>query len=360
MRGKILSLYLHIPFCNSKCGYCAFNSITNQGELKELYMQKLGVYLRHKLASLQEKVQFSSVYIGGGTPSVVRSSFYNDVFKIFVPFLQEGAEISIEANPNGLSLEWLQDLQSLGVNRLSLGVQSFSAEKLAFLEREHCRENTFNAIEFAQKVGITNLSIDLIYGTPLCTESLLEEELNMALSLPLSHISAYHLSLDSGSRFYREQQIAYKQSQKRFEDDFGGFVSIGHFVEAHLEKFLHYEVSNYGKISAHNLHYWRGGDYIGIGAGAVGCIGNVRTIMPNNIKMFMERFSEQIEVLTSEDKELEHLFLGFRSCVGVEIARIANQKKLQMLLQEGILYEREGRVYAKDYFLGDEIVLFLS
>lgn len=362
MQSENLSLYLHIPFCDSKCGYCAFNSKINKNHLQSIYMQKLAVYLRDKLKNLQQKckVQIASVYIGGGTPSVVESHLYADVFKEFLPFLENGAEISIEANPNHLSLDWLRAMRAFGVNRLSLGVQSFNRQKLAFLEREHRNENTFLAIDYAQKAGFENLSIDLIYGTPLCDEALLEQELKTALELPLSHISAYHLSLDPGSRFYRQKEQVYVESQKRFEGEFGGFLSIGHFIKAHLEKFLHYEVSNYGKISTHNLHYWKEGDYIGIGAGAVGCIGGVRTSMPKSIERFLEGFSEQKEILTQEDRELEHLFLGFRSCVGVERKKILNQKHLEILLQEGILFQKDERVFAKDYFLGDEIALFLS
>lgn len=362
MQSENLSLYLHIPFCDSKCGYCAFNSKVDKNHLKPLYMQKLAVYLRNKLRNLQEsrKVRIISVYIGGGTPSVVESHLYADVFREFLPFLKSGAEISVEANPNKLSLEWLRAMRAFGVNRLSLGVQSFDAQKLAFLEREHNNKNTFLAIDYAQNVGFKNLSIDLIYGTPLCSESLLESELKTALKLPLTHISAYHLSLDSGSRFYKEKERVYMESQKRLAEEFGGFLSIGHFVEAYLEKFLHYEVSNYGKISTHNLHYWKGGDYVGVGAGAVGCIGDVRTSMPNSIEKFLEEFSEQKEILTQEDRKLEHLFLGFRSCVGVEIEKISNQKNLELLLCENILIQKNKRVLAKDYFLGDEIALFLS
>lgn len=362
MQPLLTSLYLHIPFCNSKCGYCAFNSKTNKNHLKEIYMQKLGAYLRHKLGILSENhaVAITSVYIGGGTPSVVESHLYADVFSEFLPFLQVGAEISVEANPNHLSLEWLRDMRQFGVNRLSLGVQSFNAHKLAFLEREHTCSNTFLAIENAQKSGFENISIDLIYGTPFCNPASLKEELDIATSLPLSHISAYHLSLDKGSLFYQKRAQEYQDYQKSLEGEFGGFLSIGHFVAAHLEKSLHYEVSNYGRIAKHNLNYWAGGNYLGIGAGAVGCIQNIRTSMPSSIEVFLQQFDEAIEVLDEKDLELEHLFLGFRSCVGVEMTKIPNKQNLAVLLQEKILEQRGNRVFAKDYFLGDEIALFVS
>ena len=362
MQPLLTSLYLHIPFCNSKCGYCAFNSKINKNHFKDIYMQKLNMYLRHKLRILSETytIKISSVYIGGGTPSVVESRLYADIFAEFLPLLQTGAEISIEANPNHLSVEWLEDMRQFGVNRLSLGVQSFNEGKLAFLEREHSCKNTFLAIENAKKVGLENISIDLIYGTPFCNASSLKEELEIALSLPLSHISAYHLSLDVGSLFYQKHAQEYYDCQKCLEGEFGGFLSIGHFVAAHLEKFLHYEVSNYGRASTHNLNYWSGGNYLGIGAGAVGCINGVRTSMPSSIEVFLQKFDETIEVLDEKDLELEHLFLGFRSCVGVEVAKIPNRENLEILLQEKILEQRDNRVFARDYFLGDEITLFVS
>ena len=160
--------------------------------------------------------------------------------------------------------------------------------------------------------------------------------------------------------FYQKRAQEYQDYQKSLEGEFGGFLSIGHFVAAHLEKFLHYEVSNYGRIAKHNLNYWAGGNYLGIGAGAVGCIQNIRTSMPSSIEVFLQQFDEAIEVLDEKDLELEHLFLGFRSYVGVEMTKIPNKQNLAVLLQEKILEQRGNRVFAKDYFLGDEIALFVS
>ena len=168
------------------------------------------------------------------------------------------------------------------------------------------------------------------------------------------------MSLDKGSLFYQKRAKEYQDYQKSLEGEFGGFLSIGHFVAAHLEKSLHYEVSNYGRIAKHNLNYWAGGNYLGIGAGAVGCIQNIRTSMPSSIEVFLQQFDEAIEVLDEKDLELEHLFLGFRSCVGVEMTKIPNKQNLAVLLQEKILEQRGNRVFAKDYFLGDEIALFVS
>lgn len=362
------SLYLHIPFCHSKCGYCAFNSKTNQNHLQMFYMKTLAQYISHKFQTLLQKYQnlkITSVYIGGGTPSIVEAKAYEAIFAEIYPYLQPQAEISIEANPNTLKLEWLSLLKNLGINRLSLGVQSFDKAKLKFLERDHKVDSIYNAIDLALKVGLHNLNIDLIYGTPLCNVEVLEQDLKLACTLPLNHISAYHLSLDEGSRFYYKQQEKFGRIlSEDSNQEFGGFLSIGHFVSAYLQDkgFQQYEVSNYtkSKPSLHNLRYWSGEAYLGIGASAVGCIHNVRTTMPKNLEQFLDEFSEEEENLSPQDRLLEHLFLGFRSCVGVERERIPNTKNLEILLDCKKVIKKGARIYAQDYFLGDEIALFVG
>lgn len=329
-------------------------------------MKTLAKYLSYKLATLKEttKIKITSVYIGGGTPSTIESHLYELIFKEFLPLLQPKAEITIEANPNSLSQEWLNTLQSFGVNRLSLGVQSFNDKKLIFLERNHKMESTYNAMETALKAGLTNLNIDLIYGTPLCNVELLEYELETACSLPINHISAYHLSLDKGSKFYQKANKESFGGLMESDEEFGEFLSIGHFVKSFLQKqgFTQYEVSNYTKThpSYHNLSYWEGKEYLGIGAGAVGYAKGVRTTMPKNIEKFLSGFYEEKEVLNTQEKLLEHLLLGFRSCVGVKREKVPNTQNLKILLEEHKVEKRGERIYAKDYFLGDEIALFVS
>lgn len=319
-------------------------------------------YKIHKLLEENQSLQITSVYIGGGTPNSVESRAYSSLFTEFSLYLAPQAEISIEANPNSLSLEWLQTLQGLGVNRLSLGAQSFEDSKLAFLERHHRKDSIFYAIEMALKAGLENLSMDLIYGTPLCNASLITQELETACALPLSHLSAYQLSIDEGSRFYANKESL--GNLRDFDGKFEGFLSIGHFIKSYLQTkgFVQYEVSNYAKTSPsyHNLRYWEGKEYLGIGAGAVGYQGGVRTSMPKSIEKFLLGFYEKKEILSAQNQLLEHLFLGFRSCVGVEKEKIPNMRNLKILLEENKVEQNGERIYAKDYFLGDEIALFVG
>ena len=349
-------MYLHIPFCDSKCGYCAFNSKTNKNHLKHQYMQRLYDDLAEQLAFYGVS-KITSVYIGGGTPSVVESSKYQRIFEILYPFLKGNAEVNIEANPNSLTLEWMKNLKSFGVNRLSLGVQSFFAEKLRFLERIHREDSIYEAMENALKVGLENISIDLIYGTPFCAKEILEQEVQMASKLPINHISAYQLSIDEGSRFFVQQK-------REFSGEFEGYPSMGHFMKECLgqQGCVQYEVSNYarGCYSKHNLGYWEQKEYLGVGAGAVGCINGIRTYGVCEIEDYLKGKSGDREILKSKDIELEHLFLGLRSCVGVLESKITKKKALEILLNEKKVEKKENKIYALDYFLGDELALFLG
>ncbi|MDE5603941.1 MAG: radical SAM family heme chaperone HemW [Helicobacter sp.] len=356
-----VALYLHIPFCDSKCGYCAFNSTTHQNHLKTVYMEALHKHLLHQIQHLQI-TKFSSVYIGGGTPSVINSKLYEPIFHILQPYLPKDSEINIEANPNSLTLQWLRDLKSFGINRLSLGVQSFFDKKLQFLERIHQRDCIPKAFEIIQKAGIENISLDLIYGTPFCTKEVLELELTQASQMPINHLSAYQLSIDEGSRFFL-------QNKQEREGEFEGFSSMGHFIKSYLQScgFYQYEVSNYARDyrSKHNLSYWERKPYLGVGAGAVSCINNIRSYTQKDIKTYIQTLEknqekENKEILSPQDIELETLFLGFRSCVGVAKEKITNQENLKILLEESKVEKRNNKIYAKDYFLSDSLVLFLQ
>ena len=151
-----VALYLHIPFCDSKCGYCAFNSATNQNHLKTSYMEALHKHLQRQIQYLQIS-QFSSVYIGGGTPNVIDSGFYKPIFETLQPYISNNSEVNIEANPNSLTLQWLKSLKSLGVNRLRIEVKSFFDKKLQFLERIHQKDCIAKAFEVIKQAKVEKI-----------------------------------------------------------------------------------------------------------------------------------------------------------------------------------------------------------
>ncbi|MDP2893973.1 MAG: radical SAM family heme chaperone HemW, partial [Sulfurimonas sp.] len=195
-------LYIHIPFCDSKCSYCAFNSYVDKFHLKEIYMEALCTQLQFEIKRFSVTPKsIESLFIGGGTPSTVSPKLYEKLFSMLDPYLAKNIEITSEANPNSATLEWLEGMFALGVNRISFGVQSFNKEKLRILNRAHNASQAEEAILNAQKVGYKNISLDLIYATLGDTKELLENDLLRAFSLPINHLSAYALTIEEGTPF---------------------------------------------------------------------------------------------------------------------------------------------------------------
>lgn len=344
-------LYLHIPFCTSKCGYCAFNSSSEYFDLQEDYVKAICEDIAHELEG--KDYALKNIYIGGGTPNTLSEKSYEKIFETIarVAKVESGAEITLECNPNLVQKSWCEALKDLGANRLSIGVQSFFDKKLEFLQREHKGKDIAKTLELIQSVGISNLSIDLIYGTPQDSLQSLKQEIALASSLPITHLSAYSLSIDKGSRFYTSPPIL------PLED-------MGEVVRAELERngFVQYEVSSYARSSkcTHNLSYWRGEEYIGCGAGAVGFVNKVRYTKLKHIPSYIKNpNSRSVENLREEDLFLEKLFLGLRCEIGVPLS-LLNQNKVAYLLEEDKVFIQGENLVAKDFFLADEIALFLS
>jgi len=255
-------LYLHIPFCDSKCHYCAFNSYTHLHHLKETYMHAIMIQLEEEFARFHvSKNSIETLFIGGGTPSCVEAEAYKPFFDFIAPYLTKDAEITTEANPNSATKNWLEGMFDLGVNRVSFGVQSFNKEKLKFLNRNHTPQDAITAIQNAKEIGYKNISLDLIYGSDIDTKALLSHDIQSAFALPINHISAYSLTIEEGTKFFATPEVAYDDESQAF------------WLVKEIEKrgFSSYEISNFGTYqSQHNRGYWEYKDYMGIGAGAVG------------------------------------------------------------------------------------------
>lgn len=347
--------YLHIPFCDSKCHYCAFNSYDNKSALKQNYMHSITQQLGFELEKFKaEKKSISSLFLGGGTPSTIPASWYTPFFEMITPYLSDNAEITSEANPQSATNVWIEEMKALGVNRLSFGVQSFNENKLAFLGRNHTRKIALQAIENAAKQGIENISLDLIYGTTLDTEILLQEDLRIASSLPINHISAYALTLEEETPFYTRKDVAN-----------GSETLARNFVNTIIEAgFPQYEISNFGTYqSRHNKGYWEHQDYLGIGAGAVGFLQNRRFYPTKSIEAYTQNpLTQEIELLSSEDLHIEKIFLGLRSVIGIALEHFSPEEmaRVRLLVEEKKLTCNDNRVFNNDYFLSDEIALFIT
>ena len=348
-------LYIHIPFCDSKCSYCAFNSYVDKFYLKQEYMQALLTQLKHELQRFSAKEKsIETLFIGGGTPSTVSPELYAPIFELLRPYLQENIEITSEANPNSATLEWLEGMKNLGVNRISFGVQSFNADKLKLLNRAHTPEMARNAVTNAASLGYKNLSLDLIYATLGDTKELLEHDIQTALSLPVNHISAYALTIEEGTAFENKKEMSSEQ------------LSLTNWIFNTIKKhgFQQYEISNFGTYkSSHNLGYWLYKEYIGAGAGAVGKLGLTRYYPNANIEAYIKNpLDIQTEELSAEDEKIEKIFLGLRSCVGVakNLLNPEELKRAQILLNEKKITLEKETFYNEDFLLADEIALFLT
>jgi len=286
-----ISLYIHYPWCVKKCPYCDFNS--HEGDPQADYIAALIRDLDCDLKYLQNR-QIHSIFIGGGTPSLMSVDDVRELFKglrqkLSIP---KNIEITLEANPGTFDANKFAQFRELGINRLSIGVQSFNNKNLAFLGRIHSSEEAIQAIREAQKVGFENINIDLMYGLKDQTTELCMEDLRCAIELQPNHISFYQLTLEANTLFA-------KYPPKLPAED--NIWEMGEKGAALLENggFEQYEISAYGKTpSQHNINYWEFGDYLGIGAGAHGKITDIktnkifRTLKPKSPRDYLGQFQQ--------------------------------------------------------------------
>lgn len=346
-------LYIHIPFCDSKCSYCAFNSYVDKFSQRERYMNALGIQLEAELKrfGVSPENLIETVFIGGGTPSTVDPGLYAPIFERIHPFLQAGAEITSEANPNSATKEWLEGMRALGVNRISFGVQSFNDEKLKTLGRAHNTQHALKAIRNAAQLGYEHLSLDLIYGVKGDTKDLLRSDIEQAFELPIDHISLYSLTIEEDTAFENLPEMASEQLD----------LTQWLFDKITAKGFAQYEISNFGKYqSKHNIGYWEHKPYIGLGAGAVGFLDSTRFYPATDIEAYIDAPLEiKEEVLNVAELLNEKFFLGFRSCVGVDQTLLSKMQdsQAQMLHEGGLLEYRDGHYYNPNFLLADEITL---
>lgn len=347
-------VYLHIPYCDSKCHYCSFNSYVDKFDTRSKYMQALYTQLSFELKRFNVgRKQIKTLFIGGGTPSTVDPELYKPIFKLLEPYLQNDAEVTTEANPNSATKEWLKGMKSLGVNRVSFGVQSFDSDKLKALNRAHTPQQAKEAIIYAKEIGFEHLSLDLIYNYQGDTQKLLQGDIEEAFSLPINHISAYELTIEDGTKFSTTPEVRQENEDLAF------------FVADEIKKrgFTHYEISNFGTYqSRHNKGYWELEDYIGAGAGAVGFLKDTRYYPQTNIEFYITNPLNITEEGLSKDELLtEKIFLGLRSNIGIQKSLLSEKmiEKAQILCEENKLRCDSTHFYNDNFFLSDELALYI-
>ena len=346
-------LYIHIPFCDSKCHYCSFNSYVDRFDRRAAYMKALSLQLERELERFNASVgSIETLFIGGGTPSTVAPDLYAPLFERIGPFLADDAECTGEANPNSASMSWLKGMKELGINRLSFGVQSFDDAKLKRLGRAHSSRQALEALERAAESDFGQISLDLIYNCAGDSRGLLESDLMQATRLGINHLSAYELTIEAGTLFE-------KTPEARQEN-----IALARWFAKAIEAagFSQYEISNFGDPGRHNLGYWQHKNYIGLGAGAVGFLNDRRFYPESSIDGYIDDpLRETVEELSLQDRKTERIFLGLRSVVGVEPALLspAERERADVLTREGKLVFADGRYRNPDFFLADEIALFI-
>jgi len=317
-------LYIHIPFCIKKCLYCDFFSVPYSQSSAESYVDSLCKELTFKRNSAQS---LRAIYIGGGTPSLLSDKCFTKLFQCLRDnfLLSTDTEITIEANPGTLDESKVNTLISTGVNRLSVGIQSFHDNELKLIGRIHNADDAFRSIDLIRKTGIKNFSIDLMYGLPGQTSESWRESLEKAVGLSPSHISTYELTLEENTPFYELVKSSPPNEDLILE-------MYNHAIDFLAGSgYVHYEISNFalpGFKCLHNINYWNRGSYIGAGAGAHSFVNGVRTKNIADIGKYIDSPNTGLvpemesTVITPSDALKETIFLGLRKMDGLNVKNL--------------------------------------
>ncbi len=317
-------LYIHVPFCSSKCNYCDFNSFAGKINLAENYFKAMKKEIELYKAEMKDYL-IDTIFIGGGTPSVVNYRYISEILEnCRVEYkLSENCEITIESNPGTLNNEKLRAYKSAGINRISMGLQAYQDKLLKYLGRCHSHKDFTESVQNARDAGIENINADVIFGIPGQTLDDWKETLNYLISLGINHISAYSLKIEEGTKFGSMEE---EGSLVQVEDELDR--EMYHYAVDFLNGngLKQYEISNFAKEGyecKHNLTYWKCIDYLGLGAGAHSCLKDIRFSNEISIEGYTDSLEREDKPvlerfpLEFSDKMSEFMFLGLRLTDGV-------------------------------------------
>ena len=367
--------YIHIPFCEQICHYCDFNKVFLKGQPVNEYLVALDREIENTVKTFPYK-NLATIFVGGGTPTALNMEQLEKLLSSIRKHLvrdDQVLEFTFEANPGDLSKEKLQLLLDGGVNRLSLGVQTFDNEMLAKIGRSHRKEDVFHSIDLANEVGFHNINVDLIYSLPGQTKENFKETLNTAFTLDVTHFSCYSLIIEPKTVFYnlmRKGKLPIPPQEIEAEM-FALLMEIMGY-----NGFEQYEISNFSKRgfeSQHNLTYWNNEEYYGFGAGAHSYISGSRRVNAGPLKKYLTKVSEsglscvESHPVTQWEKMEEEMFLGLRKTEGVSKEKFLKKFNVGMYevfgeqiidqKQKGLLEENNNviRLTRKGMFLGNEV-----
>ena len=365
METKNMGLYIHIPFCKRKCKYCDFISYSNREHLIDRYIECLKYEIRDIGISnlhdykkgLDDLINLKTIYIGGGTPSVIDSKYIKEILsEIKQNFkISSDVETTIEVNPGTVNETKLQDYKDAGINRLSIGLQSTNDNTLERIGRIHTYEEFLNTYNLARKIGFSNLNVDLMLALPEQNMEELTDGLEKVIELKPEHISIYSLILEEGTTLYKEIE---EGKYVLTDDDMERKMYWKTKKMLENTGYIHYEISNFAKKgfeSKHNLSCWNGEEYIGVGAAAHSYTNNVRYSNIGNIEEYINNFENGKaidnfvfhEKQTNESKMKDYMILGLRKIEGINIDIFKNKffqnplylfrKELKQLINEKLL-----------------------
>lgn len=359
------SLYIHLPFCKQKCSYCDFASFANKEDLINDYIEAL----IKELTGMSDKYSFSweSIYFGGGTPTLLGTNYFEKIIKTLVStfplsanFDISNSEISMEANPGTTTKTSLKALKRLGINRLSIGAQSFNDKHLKMLGRIHDSSQIKKSFEDARIAGFKNINLDLIFALPNQTLPEWQKDLSEALELNPEHVSAYNLQIEEKTPLWdkvKDKEVlpaTQELDAEMYEHVISLLTSSG---------YKHYEISNFAKITPdkifecrHNKNYWLNKNYIGVGSSASSHINGKRWTNTKQIEEYIKDPSPSIA--PPAKKGSESIFMGLRLIDGIGIKNFESYKEeLEELMSEGLLKESSGKIKLtkKGLFLGNTV-----
>jgi oxygen-independent coproporphyrinogen-3 oxidase len=357
-----MTIYIHIPFCKTRCIYCDFFS-TTENEIHGLYINKVKDELKARRDYIQEET-VSSIYLGGGTPSQIDipalRSLFDCIYSLYS--INTDCEVTMEANPDDLSPAYISEIRNnLPVNRLSIGIQSFNDRHLAFLRRRHTASAAINAVRECKAKGLNNISIDLMYGLPGQTLQEWDDDITSALSLNVEHISAYSLMFEEGTliqRMLSRGDIAETDEEtcrSMFENLRSRLMTAG---------YRHYEISNFckpGRHSRHNSAYWDGTLYLGAGAGAHSYNGTSRQSNPTSLDKYLKMNSGDFadkegiigyEPISECTRYNEYVMTALRTSAGINLSKVEHgfgSKRLSYLLSNARRHINNGTLQVEPY-----------
>ena len=343
---KIYNTYIHIPFCERKCNYCDFTSLKGTDNQIEKYVNYLlkEIDIYSKDYDLSEKQD--TIYFGGGTPSLLPIDSLKIILSRF--FYDENTEITIEVNPKTVDIYKLKEYKNLGVNRLSIGIQTFNDENLKVLGRIHNSEEAIEVYNMAREVGFKNISLDIMFSLPNQTLEMLKIDLEKLILLNPEHISIYSLIWEEGTKFFRDLKAGkLKETDNELE------ATMYEYIIDYLKSkgYGHYEISNFSKKdfeARHNSIYWENKNYLGLGLSAAGYLGNLRYKNFFHLKDYYDKLDKNVlpvdekEVLTEAEIEQYRYLVGFRLLNNPLIPSKEYLEKCEILEKEAYLVKKEN------------------